>query len=92
MQNIKPPRKEKTVRTVTDAVNFRSLTTNSNHGFRLDMRIWKKVRGSNIMDIHDIKLILKEYELLTLHVFIQEAIKKDLETNIYTAKQFGITP
>lgn len=92
MQKIKPPREQKTVRTVTDAVSFRSLTTNYNHGFSLKMRLWRKVRGSNISDIHEITLILQKHELLRLHTFIQDAIKEDLETNIETAKQFGVTP
>lgn len=92
MKTSKPPRKQKTVRTVTDAVSFKGLDASFNRGFRLDMRIWKKVRGSSIMDVHDIQLILQGYELITLHVFIQDAIKKDLENTIETAKRFGITP
>lgn len=92
MKKNKSPRKQKTIRTVTDAVRFKGMTTNYSHGFSLKMRLWKKVRGSNIMDIHEMTLILPRYELLTLHTFIQEAIKEDLEANIYTAKQFGVTP
>lgn len=87
-------RPQKTFQTVTDAVSFRSIEPSYERGkFTLTMRIWKKVRGHQTMDVHDIKLVkIDSFQLANLLKQMQGAIKEDLDRTVVMAEKFLVTP